>query len=232
MRRRKISTICKKRLQRNSRQRGEAKPHDANFYCGQLTEREIARGVCISEPGPFSPRPRRRAVHRFARPTGLVQIVVNPRTRRFIQAGLKSFGANIVVQITGHVRARPRRHAQSPSSDRRGGSCSPKRSPFSTRPKRRRLKFQEHNESSEDVRLKYRYLDLRRPSSCSATSVCDTTSARKFAGSSMRKVFSISKRRCSRAPRPKARATFWCRRDCLPVLSTRCRSRRSCLSRC
>ena len=83
---------------------------------------------------------------------------------------------------------------------------------------------------NEEVRLKYRYVDLRRPR-CSATSSCATTLRSPSATTSASRAFSKSKRPSSPSPRPRARAIFWFPAACIPASSTRCRSRRRSSSR-
>ncbi len=93
--------------------------------------------------------------------SGLVQIVFQP-TRQALLAQAQSLGSEFVVQVTGQLTARPEgtRNSKIPTGDVElivetleilNTSKSP---PF---------EISEYSEAGEDVRLRYRYLDLRRP---------------------------------------------------------------------
>ena len=94
--------------------------------------------------------------------SGLAQIVFNAKTKPALHQEAKGCGPEYVLQITGTVRARP------------AGSENPKLpsglieidadrldvlNPASPPP----FEMDDHVEVSEDVRMQWRYLDLRRP---------------------------------------------------------------------
>ena len=85
---------------------------------------------------------------------------------------------------------------------------------------------------SENVRLENRVLDLRRPQMQQQPACCATARRWRRAATSTRTASSTSRRRCSTSRRPRARASSWCPRASTTASSTRCRSRRSCSSRC
>ncbi len=79
-------------------------------------------------------------------------------------------------------------------------------------------------------------VSTRRCASSTATSTCAARPMQRIMrlrhriamavrSISTTRVSSTSKRRCSTSPRPRARASFWCRRACTTASSTRCRSR-------
>ena len=81
-------------------------------------------------------------------------------------------------------------------------------------------------EYPEDIRLKYRFLDLRRDrlhrNIMLRGAVIDSIRRRmKEQG------FFEFQTPILTASSPRARATIWCRRGCIPESSTRCRRRRS-----
>jgi aspartyl-tRNA synthetase len=80
-------------------------------------------------------------------------------------------------------------------------------------------------EVDETLRLTNRAVDLRRD-------VMQRTLELRHAIVKTSATSSRSRRRSSRARRPRALVTSWCPRGCSPVAGTRCRSRRSCSNSC
>ena len=71
-------------------------------------------------------------------------------------------------------------------------------------------------DADEPLRLKYRYLDLRRPEMTRVLAMRHDIMQLDRASTSTRAGSSRSRRRCSPAPRPRVRATSWCRRRLQP----------------
>ena len=131
-------------------------------YCGQLTEREIGREVILSG-WVHSRRDHGGVLFIDLRDrTGLIQIVVNPEPAELFKRA-EELRSEYVVQIKGHVRARPE-GTRNPNLPTGGVEVLAEALTVFNKAKTPPFEISEHNESSEDVRLKYRYLDLRRPS--------------------------------------------------------------------
>ena len=83
---------------------------------------------------------------------------------------------------------------------------------------------------NEDLRLKYRYLDLRR-AEMQSTCCCGTRLCAACARTSTNTDSSISKLPCSAAARPRERATTWCPAEFTTAVFMPCPSRRSSISK-
>jgi hypothetical protein len=88
---------------------------------------------------------------------------------------------------------------------------------------------EENSKTKDEVRLKYRYLDLRRPD-MQSNLMLRSKIAYLTASFSIRKDFWRLRRRCSERARRRARGTIWCRAVCIRAAFTRFRSPHSCLS--
>jgi aspartyl-tRNA synthetase len=132
------------------------------FYCGQLAEREVGREVILSG-WVHSRRDHGGVLFIDLRDrTGLVQIVVNPEPAALF-AHAEELRSEYVVQFKGHVRLRPE-GTRNPNLPTGAIEVLAESLVVFNKAKTPPFEISEHNESSEDVRLKYRYLDLRRPS--------------------------------------------------------------------
>ena len=92
------------------------------------------------------------------------------------------------------------------------------------------LPFHAHENPGEETRLKYRYLDLRRPEMqrMQRTRIKLVQALRRHLDE---KGFQDIETPILTRPPRKAHATSWCRRACTRASSTPCRRARSCSSR-
>ncbi len=132
------------------------------YFCGELTEREVGR-ECILSGWVHSRRDHGGVLFIDLRDrTGLVQIVVNPEPAALFKQA-EELRSEYVIQIKGRVRARPE-GTRNPHLSTGSVEVVAEALTIFNKAKTPPFEISEHNESSEDVRLKYRYLDLRRPS--------------------------------------------------------------------
>ena len=130
-------------------------------YCGLIDSRFVGQTVTAVRLGASPPRPRRRHLHRPARPRGPGAGGVRSRPRRGLRAGRED------PQRVLHPHRRPgasppRRHRQPPTSSPARSRCCARSSRSST--PRSSPPFQLDDEDlSEITRLTHRVLDLRRP---------------------------------------------------------------------
>ena len=94
---------------------------------------------------------------------GVVQLVFHPEDAPEAHAAAQELRSEDVVRVQGAVRAAARGHGEPDARHRRGRDRRRRRSRCSRVPRRRRSRSRTGSRSSEDLRLKYRYLDLRRP---------------------------------------------------------------------
>ncbi len=157
--------------------------------------------------------------------TGLAQIVFNKEQHAAAQAKAEELRAEYVVAVQGKVVAAT--EGESRSAVRRSGSDGLRAAHLEYRkdaaiPGGRRGYRQRGNAAalslSRSAALAARAKSRAAPSSHLRYSQDDGLSSAS----------TKSKRPCSRAPRPKARAIIWCRAACTTGSFMRCRNRRSC----
>ena len=163
--------------------------------------------------------------------TGLVQVVI------YDEDMARPLRSEFVIQITGEVRLRPDGNENTHLAT---GKIEVVAETIEILAKSDALPFQVstalENESEnklpgEDVRLKYRYLDLRRPSMQYNLKLrSDMAKAARHALEDMD--FTEVETPTSLSPPRKAPATSWCRPVWFPVPGTPCRSPRSSSSSC
>ena len=121
--------------------------------------------------------------------------------------------------MRGHGRARARRARRMPKLPT-GADRDSRPASSSILNEAEPLPFQLDDEAEETVdetlRLKYRYLDMRRPAVLRASPSCGTWCAGPCATTCTSTASSRSRRRSSRARRRRARATSSCRAGCRP----------------
>ena len=94
---------------------------------------------------------------------GVVQLVFHPEDAPEAHAAAQALGAEDVVRVTGVVRAAPRRHGATRTSTPARSRSRRRRSRCSSASDTPPFPIEDRIEADEDLRLKYRYLDLRRP---------------------------------------------------------------------
>ena len=96
--------------------------------------------------------------------TGLAQVVLNAKTNAPLHQEAKALGPEYVLQLTGTVRRRPKgtENTKIPSGLVEVSATAITVLNAATPPP---FEIDDQTEASEDVRMQWRYLDLRRPSS-------------------------------------------------------------------
>jgi len=155
---------------------------------------------------------------------GIVQVTVEPDNAEAF-AVAASLGYEDVIQVEGVVRAR---HAVNEKI--RTGKVEVIASRITVLNKAAPLPFHAHENPGEDIRLKYRYLDLRRPEMqrMQRTRIRLVQALRRWLDA--RGFQDIETPILTKAT-PRVRATSWSRRACIRASSTPCRRARSCSSR-
>ena len=94
--------------------------------------------------------------------SGLAQVVFNAKKNAELHAHAKAFGPEFVLRITGNVGARPKgnENPKIPSGMVEVSATAVEVLNTATPPP---FEIDDHVELSEDVRMQWRYLDLRRP---------------------------------------------------------------------
>lgn len=160
---------------------------------------------------------------------GLAQVVFDPdRAESF--AAADRVRSEYVVKITGKVRLRP---VGAVNANMASGAIEVLGYELEVLNESETPPFplNEYSDVGEETRLRYRFLDLRRPEMAEKLRLRSrmTTSIRRFLDET---ASSTSKRRSSPGPPRKARVTTWCRAVPTPVPSSPCRNRRNCSSNC
>ncbi len=208
---------------------GRSTPMMRSHRGGDLRVDDIGSLGGVVRLGREPARPRRQGVPRRPR---------RRRTRagRGRPAARRPRGRAPAAQRMGGAsrrrRRRPaRRNCQRRTADGRGRGRRPARSRCCRSRSRRRSRSTTASTSTRRCACvtAISICDARR---CSATSGCAPRSTSSCASRWPRRTSSRSRRRCSSRRRPRARATSWCRRACVPASSTRCRRARSSSSSC
>jgi len=94
--------------------------------------------------------------------SGLAQVVFNVKTNAALHAQAKTFGPEYVLQIHGNVRARPK-GTENPKLPSGMVEVSAESVTVLNQAIPPPFEIDDQTEASEDVRMQWRYLDLRRP---------------------------------------------------------------------
>ncbi len=130
-------------------------------YCAEVNERHVGQAVTLSG-WVHSRRDHGGVLFIDLRDrTGLVQIVFNPEPAALFNEA-EQLRSEFVIQVKGKVRPRPE-GTRNPNLATGAIEVLAEALVIFNKAKTPPFEISEHNESSEDVRLKYRYLDLRRP---------------------------------------------------------------------
>ena len=160
---------------------------------------------------------------------GVTQVVFD-KDDEALMGKAKRLRSEFVVGVEGSVRRALGGDRQPQARHRRGRSARPQLT-LLNEAKTPPFPIADDTPVSEDVRLKYRYLDLRRPR------LQDNLVLRHKVTIAIRALLRRARLPRGRdadprpSPRPRARATTSCRAACTPASSSRCRSRRSSSSR-
>ncbi len=132
--------------------------------CGALTERTIGQVVTLC--GWLHRRRDHGGLTFFdlRDRSGLAQIVLNVKTDAGLHQHAKAFGPEDVLRVTGTVRARPKgtENPKLPSGMVELHASAMELLNAATPPP---FELDDHVDTSEEIRMQWRYLDLRRPAS-------------------------------------------------------------------
>ncbi len=132
-----------------------------SLYCAEVTEKNIGQRLTLA--GWMHARRDHGGVLfvDLRDRTGVVQVVFNPEAKDlFTQA--EQLRSEFVIQVIGTVRPRPE-GTKNPNLATGAVEVVAESLEVFNKAKTPAFEISEHNEASEDVRLKFRYLDLRRP---------------------------------------------------------------------
>jgi len=132
-----------------------------SLYCAEVTEKNIGQRLTLS--GWMHARRDHGGVLfiDLRDRTGVVQVVFNPEQQAlFAQA--EHLRNEFVIQVIGSVRPRPE-GTKNPHLATGAVEVVAESLEILNKARTPAFEISEHNEASEDVRLKFRYLDLRRP---------------------------------------------------------------------
>ncbi|MCG3205466.1 MAG: Aspartate--tRNA ligase [Elusimicrobia bacterium] len=130
-------------------------------YCAAVSEKELGQSVTLSG-WVHSRRDHGGVLFIDLRDrTGLIQVVFNPEPAALFGEA-EQLRSEFVIQVKGKVRQRPE-GTRNPNLATGNVEVLAESLVVFNKAKTPPFEISEHNESSEDVRLKYRYLDLRRP---------------------------------------------------------------------
>ena len=153
--------------------------------------------------------------------TGLLQLAFDNATDRQIFEKAAGVRAEYVLAVRGIVRERSAKNPELPTGD---VEIEVQELRVLAKAETPPFEIVEHSNVKEELRLKYRYLDLRRPDM--QDKIIQRHKIVTITG------FWRSRPRSSSNPRPRAPAITLCRRACSRGISSRCRSRPSSTSSC
>ena len=136
---------------------------------------------------------------------GVVQLVFHPADAPRRHGAAQSLGAEDVVRVTGVV-GRARRHGN-PDLDTGEIEVAVTGLEPLTESDTPPFPIEDRTEANEDLRLKYRYLDLRRPEMTQMLGLRRARGRARSANTSTNVASWMSRRRCSDRAHPRARGT-------------------------
>ena len=173
-------------------------------YCGELRRRRrrAARWRCAAGSTARREHGEHLAFVDLRDRTGLVQCVVD---------GADDLRNEYVVRVTGTVHRPARGHRQPQARHRRGRAAGLQGRGARRRPSRRRSRSTTGADTDETIRLRHRYLDLRRERMQRNLRLRAKVNCGHPRRHGAARASSRSRRRCSSRRRPRAPATSSCR---------------------